>query len=533
MADWRGALAPLAFGVASDALAGLYVVGGLVTAAYAVRIAVHTWLFARQRGQPCEPARSASTSPPMVTVQLPIFNELAVAARAIDAACRLRWPAGHIEIQVLDDSDDETRQIVDASVAAWAARGIDIRVVRRRSRAGFKAGALQAGLRRAEGDALAIFDADFVPPPDFLERTVPFLADGVAAVQARWTHLNAGDGALTRIQALALDSYFVVEQSARARAGLALNFNGSAGVWRREAIEAAGGWRGDTVTEDVDLSYRAQLAGWRIVFLPEVTAPAELPATCLAFKRQQRRWARGTVQCAMRLAAPIWHSGWSPAKRVHALASLSNHVVQPILLLMLLGLPALLVLHPNIHPLVGLLSITALNVPGQHALAQHALLGHPAWIRKMAMIPLLASIGVGMSLNGTLAVIGAFRAGGEFHRTPKRGGGAAAAEAATGPGLAASRVPDDAPVLAPEDGRSEAAYRLSLDGQSIAESILAFYSLAVLVAAIASGAWGLVPLASTASVGYAWIATASLGEGLGWNDATARVPRALRRVASR
>ena len=509
---------------AADAVGLLYALGGLVTAAFALRVAVNTGLYLRHRGDTTAPAPE-NARPRSVTVQIPIYNERTVAARAIDAACRLRWPAGALEIQVLDDSDDETCAIVAASVAAWSVRGVDVRVIRRDRRDGFKAGALQAGLTSAKGEAIAILDADFVPRPDFLERTVPHLGAGVAAVQARWSHLNPDATGLTRAQALALDGYFVVEQTARARSGLALNFNGSGGVWRRSAIDTAGGWRGDTLTEDVDLSFRAQLAGLRIVFLPDVEVPAELPETAMAFKRQQRRWARGTVQCALLLAGPIWRSGWPLPKRIHALASLTNHLVQPMLLAMLLGLPALLMLRPDFHPLVALLSITALNLPSQHAIAQRALWGHPAWIRRLAAYPLLAVVGVGMSLNGSIAVFGAFRGdGGGFERTPKRGDGGGPGSRSAGAGRSAPdhQALDDANRPASDRQTLGETYRLAPDRQALGEALLALFSWGVLFAAIPVGAWGVLPFAGTAAIGFTVIAAASSVEGSAGGDRAGR-----------
>ena len=485
----------------SSVLGLFYALGGLITAAYAVRVAVNTWLYLRHRDETPAPS-PPEECPTSVTIQLPIFNERLVAARAIDAACRIRWPRELLEIQVLDDSNDETREIVDGAAAAWRARGVDVKVVRRNHQSGFKAGALQAGLGSARGDAIAVFDADFVPHPDFLERTIPHLGGSVAAVQARWTHLNADSSGLTRAQALALDGYFVIEQTARARAGLALNFNGSGGVWRRAAIDAGGGWRGDTLTEDVDLSFRTQLAGWHIVFLPDVEAPAELPSTVLGFKVQQRRWARGTVQCARRLIGPVWRSDWPLGKRIHALSSLTNHLVQPVLLAMLIGMPVLLALRPSIHPLIGLLSITALNLPGQHAIAQKALWGHPAWLRKLMAYPLLAIIGVGMSLNGTIAVLGAFRRdGGGFERTPKRGAGEAAV-----------RMAEEGQQL--EHAGAIEPYALHFDRQSIGEALMAIYAWSTLAMAMSLGAWGALPFAGTAALGFTFVAGGSIREAL-------------------
>ncbi len=271
-----------------------------------------------------------STFPP-VLVQLPIYDEPSVAGRAIEALAGLAWPRGRLEIQVLDDSDDETRGIVDAAVAR--ARALDpalcIDVVRREHRAGFKAGALAAGLERSSAPFVAMFDADFVPGPDFLVHALPLFdaADRVACVQGRWVHLNRSQNRLTRAQAVSVDAHFLVQQFARAAGPGLLNFNGTAGVWRRAAIDDAGGWCGDTLTEDLDLSYRAQLAGWRILFDPTLTVPAELPPTLGAFKSQQARWACGSMQCARRFLGPVWRSGFPLARKVEASFQLCGYGV--------------------------------------------------------------------------------------------------------------------------------------------------------------------------------------------------------------
>ena len=249
--------------------------------------------------------RPRSTAPPLavwptVTVQLPIYNERYVARRLLEAVGALDYPADRLEIQVLDDSTDETTAIVIETAQTLAGRGLEVVHLHRRERAGFKAGALAAGLKEASGEFIAIFDADFVPPPDFLRRTLPHFADpGVAVVQTRWGHLNRDFSLLTVAQALGIDGHFAVEQAARARSGLFLNFNGTAGVWRRTAIDDAGGWTHDTLTEDLDLSYRAQLRGWRIEYRPEIVCPAELPVLVTGFKSQQRRWAQGSIQTAV------------------------------------------------------------------------------------------------------------------------------------------------------------------------------------------------------------------------------------------
>ncbi len=243
---------------------------------------------------------------PRVTVQLPIFNEMYVANRLIDAVCELDYPRELLQIQVLDDSTDETTEIAELSVRRHAERGFDIQYLHRVDRVGYKAGALEAGLKEASGEFIAIFDADFVPPRDFLLRTIGYFdEENVGMVQARWGHLNADYSLLTRIQSILLDAHFVLEHGGRNRAGCFFNFNGTAGVWRRAAIDNAGGWQHDTLTEDLDLSYRAQLKGWRFVFLPDVISPAEVPVEMNSFKSQQHRWAKGSIQTCLKLMPRI------------------------------------------------------------------------------------------------------------------------------------------------------------------------------------------------------------------------------------
>ena len=239
---------------------------------------------------------------PVVTVQLPIFNEMYVVDRLIDAVCALDYPKEKLEIQVLDDSTDETSDIAELAVRRQAARGFDIKYLHRTDRTGYKAGALDAALKVARGGFIAIFDADFVPPSDFLVRTIPYFENSrLALVQARWGHLNHDYSLLTRIQAILLDGHFVLEHGGRNRSGCFFNFNGTAGVWRREAIGDAGGWQHDTLTEDLDLSYRAQLRGWQFLFLPDLVTPAEVPVEMNAFKSQQHRWAKGSIQTCRKL----------------------------------------------------------------------------------------------------------------------------------------------------------------------------------------------------------------------------------------
>ena len=243
---------------------------------------------------------------PKVTVQLPVYNELYVVERLIDAVCQFDYPKERLEIQVLDDSTDETAYVAKARVAYYRGLGVDVHYLHREARTGYKAGALAAGLKVAKGELIAIFDADFVPRPDFLKQTVHHFVDpGVGMVQARWGHLNRDYSLLTRVQTILLDAHFVLEHGGRNRARCFFNFNGTAGLWRRQAIEEAGGWQHDTLTEDMDLSYRAQLRGWRFVFVPDVVAPAEIPVSMNAFKSQQHRWSKGSIQTARKLLPKI------------------------------------------------------------------------------------------------------------------------------------------------------------------------------------------------------------------------------------
>src|SRR5215204_7408862 len=245
-----------------------------------------------------------------VTIQLPIYNEMYVADRLIDAVCEMDYPKELLEIQVLDDSTDETTDIAELAVRRHAARGFNIHYLHRVDRTGYKAGALEAGLKQSTSGFVAIFDADFIPPVDFLKRTLPYFETDpkIGMVQARWGHINQDYSLLTKIQSILLDAHFVLEHGGRNRSGCFFNFNGTAGIWRREVISDAGGWQHDTLTEDLDLSYRAQLRGWRFVFLPDLVAPAEVPVEMNSFKSQQHRWAKGSIQTCMKLLPMILRS---------------------------------------------------------------------------------------------------------------------------------------------------------------------------------------------------------------------------------
>ena len=290
------------------------------------------------------PQPAAPPAPPRVTVQLPVFNERHVVERLIDAACRLSHPRTHLQIQVLDDSTDETTVLARRRAKAWRRSGVDIAVHHRRRRTGYKAGALAAGLEAATGEYILILDADFVPRPDLLEALLPSMADpGVGMVQARWDHLNEQVSWLTRAQALLLDGHFFLEQRGRCLSGRFFNFNGTAGLWRRQALVDAGGWQSDTLTEDLDISYRAQMAGWRFVLKDDIGVPAELPATPASLLVQQRRWAQGGVQTARKLLPRVLRGPWRPAVKFEAFVHLCGHLAHPLTFaLSLLVVPAAL-----------------------------------------------------------------------------------------------------------------------------------------------------------------------------------------------
>jgi cellulose synthase/poly-beta-1,6-N-acetylglucosamine synthase-like glycosyltransferase len=425
-----GLLAALAVWTQAAAVIG-YALAQILIVLYASHRYLLLWRWWRsRRGPAARPGPAAGAGGgvlPVVTVQLPVFNEARVVRRLIDAAAALDYPRDRLEIQVLDDSTDETRERAARAVAHHRARGIDIHHLIRPARTGYKAGALAAGFARARGELLAVFDADFVPPRDFVRRLVPHFADpGVGMVQARWTHLNRERSALTLAQATLLDAHFLVEHPARMHAGLFFNFNGTAGIWRRQAIAEAGGWSDDTVTEDLDLSYRAQLKGWRFVFDPTVVAPGELQADVAALRSQQRRWARGAIQTARKLLPELIRAPLSNRVKAEAFLHLTGNLAYPLLLTLgLLLLPVLL--GPASLPPAAVWAIQA----GVLALGVAPVCLFMAAGRRASGAGALAAardvpgallLGIGLSLNNARAACqGWRRSPHEWERTPKTG----------------------------------------------------------------------------------------------------------------
>ncbi len=419
---------------------GLYGIVLIVIAAYGLHRYKLVYLYRKYRNN-VHKAAELPTPLPLVTVQLPMFNEDLVAERVIDAACVMDWPRDRLEIQVLDDSTDHSADIAKSAVEKWRARGIDIVYLHRTDRTGYKAGALAEGMKTAKGQYIAIFDADFVPPTDVLYNVVPHFGDDkVGMVQVRWDHLNRDASLLTKSQAIFLDGHFVIEHTARNRSGRFMHFNGTAGVWRRETIADAGGWQHDTLTEDLDLSYRAQLKDWQFVYLPQYAAPAELPPEMIAFKQQAHRWTKGSFQTAIKLLPRILKSPTLPfTVKSEAFFHLTNVAVYPLVVVMtLLMYPAFIISeaplknHPFASFLFGftLFTLATCSAATFFAFAQSELFGKRVGWKSLLYMPFIMALGVGLSLNNTRAVWEAiwtrrqYKKGGkhvrnEFVRTPK------------------------------------------------------------------------------------------------------------------
>jgi cellulose synthase/poly-beta-1,6-N-acetylglucosamine synthase-like glycosyltransferase len=439
---------------------------------------------------------------PTVLVQLPVFNERHVVERLVKAISRLDYPRDRLIVQLLDDSTDETVNQAVAAVAELRAHGFPIRYVRRDSREGYKAGALSYGMGLCDAEYIAIFDADFEPEPDFLRKVIPhFLADEqLGLVQTRWAHLNAKHSLLTRAQALALDAHFVVEQTARNRSGLLMNFAGTAGIWRRACIEESGGWQGDTLSEDIDLSYRAQLDSWRCLYLPEVGAPAEVPPLMMAFKRQQARWATGTVQCLLKLGGRVFQSHLTLLQKIEAFLHLGGYFVHPLMLIvLLLSLPLLWLDRLNGLHLAGL-GIAMLGMPLQILIAQQRL--YDNWFERFLALPILMIIGVGIGVSNTEAVLkGLSGRRVAFARTPK------------------FQVCDQ------QEGSYDSRYMLPIDHTTWIEMVFCLYAIAALIVAIERQS-GAAIFMGLYVLGFSSVSLASLREHL-----SMRAPRTLRKGA--
>ncbi|UCD90483.1 MAG: glycosyltransferase family 2 protein [Desulfobacterales bacterium] len=370
---------------------------------------------------------SSSKDWPLVTIQLPIYNELYVVERLVESVCKINYPRQLLEIQVLDDSTDETVGIAKTIVEKMRTKGFDITYLHRTNRTGFKAGALKEGLKSAKGDLIGIFDADFVPNPDFLKEAVPYFVDPeVGMLQTRWSHLNWDYSLLTRVQSMGIDGHFGIEQAARAWSGLFMNFNGTAGIWRKKTIEDAGGWQADTLTEDLDLSYRAQLEGWTLAFAPQVDCPAEVPVTITAFKSQQHRWAKGSIQTAKKNLGKLFKSDVSPIVKIQAFLHLTHYLVHPMMILVVLTSIPMLYTHwffdHLAYPIMifTLFCLATFGPTSMYLFSQRIL--YRDWKSRIKYLPFLMCLGTGIAVNNTKAVLEALlgiESG--FIRTPKYG----------------------------------------------------------------------------------------------------------------
>ncbi len=449
------------------------------------------WLYRKSRNRSFP--RGELIPLPRVTVQLPIYNELFVVRRLIRSVAELDYPRDLLEIQVLDDSTDDTARVAAEEVERLRGRGVGIDYVRRTTRVGYKAGALAHGMKQATGELILIFDADFVPRPSFLREVLPYFADPeVGMVQVRWDHLNAESSLITRVQSISLDGHFVIEHEARAKNGLFFNFNGTAGMWRKKCIEGAGGWEHDTLTEDLDLSYRAQLEGWKFVYLKDVTCPAEIPADMAAFKGQQFRWVKGSVQVAKKILPRIWRSSLPLFKKLEASVHLTHNVTYIFVLLLSLCIyPAILVRSESLFSIMNLIELPFfLLATGSvfvfYAVGQAG--ARRAWRRQAKYIPALMSIAVGLSVNNSRAVLeGLFGRESPFHRTPKAG--------ATG-----REIP-----------RRTSIYRAIPSGTSVLEVLLGLYFCGILAFTIRQGYVGALPFVLLFLFGYLYVGAASMG----------------------
>ena len=431
---------------------------------------------------------------PAVTVQIPIYNEMYVTERIINAVCQLDYPPEKLDIQVLDDSTDETAEIAHIIVQRQKQKGHNIEHIHRTDRTGYKAGALANGTKQAQGEFLAIFDADFVPQADYLYRMIPYFQDQIAFVQARWGHINPNTSLLTRMQAVLLDAHFTLEQKARSRIGLNFNFNGTAGIWRKEALIDAGGWQADTLTEDVDLSYRAFLAGWQAAYIDDIIVPAELPVSAQGFRRQQYRWARGSLECAAKLLPPIWRSSQSFSRKLAATFHLTGYTIHLLLLVLIILYPILLSLEAEMPGLIALFNLaylfatTAIIPPIFFTIGQ---IRAGKTVRgQFFRILFITSAGAGLMVNTLSAAVEILlKRHAPFERTAKFG--------------------LDEQNQAPAQNKAwlKQNYHLGADRVAIWEMVLALIGYSTAIYALLLGHWGITFYAAVFGTGLFYMAT--------------------------
>ena len=429
---------------------------------------------------------------PTVTIQLPIYNEKYVAKRLVDAVCHMDYPKDKMRIMVCDDSDDDTVELLRGVVDDYKQQGFQIEHVRRETRKGYKAGALKHAMKTTDTELVAIFDADFIPPTWFLKRTIPhFAKSNIGLVQCRWGHINENYSAITQVQALSIDFHFLIEQKAKSNSHLFMNFNGTAGIWRRECIEDAGGWHTATLVEDLDLSYRAQMKGWKCLFLPDVVVDAELPAQMNGAKRQQFRWAKGSIQCAIKLLSDVALKRHVAIEaKIQAFIQLTRHIVYPLVLIQFLSLPVLLAAQINLYVVSVLPALTIATYlamgPGAYMIVIQGMY-NKSWKSKAKLLPVLLIYNAGMSVNNTVAVFDAILGKkNEFHRTPKYG------------------------IVTKQDDWKNKAYNLPFTQTTLLEIFFGVYGIMGVFIAIFSNNPMFVPIIALQTIGFFFIAYLSL-----------------------
>lgn len=466
----------------------LFIVSAILITLYTCNFYYLAFLSSRRK----EKHSTITISEPSVTVQLPIYNEKYVASRLIDAVCEMDYPKEKMRIMVLDDSDDDTVEMVGSLVDDYKRKGYYIEHVRRGTRTGYKAGALKHAMKTTDTEYVAIFDADFMPPKWFLQKAIPhFAKSNIGLVQCRWGHVNENYSAITKAQALSLDFHFLVEQKAKSNSHLFMNFNGTAGIWKRECIEDAGGWHTATLVEDLDLSYRAQMKGWKCLFLPDIVIDAELPVQMNAAKRQQFRWAKGSIQCAIKLLTDIAIKRKIAAEaKIQAFIQLTRHIVFPLMLIQFLTLPILLASDVNLYivsflPALTIAAYLAMG-PGAYLLIMQKMY-RGSWKSKAKVLPSLLVYSFGMSVNNTVAVFDAvFGKKNEFLRTPKYG------------------------IIKNTDDWRDKAYNLPFTKTTLLEIFFGVYGVLGVFIAIFSNNVFFAPIIGLQTIGYFFIAYLSL-----------------------
>ena len=466
----------------------LFIASAIIISAYTCNFYYLTYLSIKRK----EILSTANVGTPSVTIQLPIYNEKYVAQRLVDAVCMMDYPKEKMRIMVLDDSDDETVDLLSDVVDKYKKQGFQIDHIRRGTRKGYKAGALKHAMQTTDTEFVAIFDADFIPPNWFLKRAIPhFSNSNIGLVQCRWGHVNENYSAITQAQALSLDFHFLIEQKAKSNSNLFMNFNGTAGIWKCACIADAGGWHTATLVEDLDLSYRAQMKGWKCVFLPDIVVDAELPVQMNAAKRQQFRWAKGSIQCAIKLLADIViKRKVSVEAKIQAFVQLTRHIVYPLMLVQFLALPVLLASNMNLYlvsfiPALTIAAYLAMG-PGAYIVIIQSMY-HKSWKSKAKILPALLVYNAGMSVNNSVAVFDAvFGKKNEFLRTPKYG------------------------IVNKEDNWRDKAYNLPFTKTTLLEIFFGIYGLMGILISIFSNNPVFAPIIGLQTVGFFYISYMSL-----------------------